>query len=350
MTSDTKVCIKSISCETGTWQVDNKDKMFSNLKDVPLFWWKFWGVKQRGYFNWKNGENETTAALAAAKRALEGARLQGKNIDIAICSATFPIMFGETNKLNAHRMLPRLSAVLKEELGIFRGIDTQADCLSFLANLELAASFIKLGLAKNILVCSSEYSSASLDMVNPVSTIFGDGAAAAVVSVNTEGEGNLLASSFHSDATHYKVALGKFQQSTHSSLAKQDEKYWPYFNLEKSGADKMKTFIPFEVPKTIKRALIKAQCKSKDVDYFIFHQPSSTIVKAWAMGVGISKKKYCLTMDKHGVLGSVSIPMTLYHALKEEKMKSHGRVVLAGAATGWNFGAQVWDLDNLVAC
>jgi 3-oxoacyl-[acyl-carrier-protein] synthase-3 len=39
--------------------------------------------------------------------------------------------------------------------------------------------------------------------------------------------------------------------------------------------------------------------------------------------------------------------MTLYFALKNEKIKLNNKIVLAGAGIGWGFGAQVWDIENI---
>lgn len=343
------VSIKSIAVELPSRKYSNDHPVFNNIEELPLFWTKFWGINRRGFFDWKAGENETTAILAACKKALAGADIQGSQIDMVLCSSSFPIIFDEKHQMPSHRILPRLSLVVQREFGIPRSISNQADCLSFLANMEFAAGLIKQGLAKNILICSVEYMSAALDMVNPVSLIFGDGAAAAVLSASN-GDGNLLSSHFISDAEHYKVALGRLEKNSGCGLADSGDLYWPYFNLERNGANKMKTFIPFVVPRVAKAALKKVERKIKEVDYFIFHQPSVAIVKAWAAGLGIGKNRYCMTMDNHGVLASVSIPLTLHHALTEKKISGHETVLFAGAATGWNFGAQLWKLDGTVAC
>ena len=47
---------------------------------------------------------------------------------------------------------------------------------------------------------------------------------------------------------------------------------------------------------------------------------------------------------------SASIPFTLFRALEHKKITGNERVIIAGAATGWSFGAQVWQLEGLVAC
>ncbi len=340
-----KVSLDSIACVLPKKTYENKDTIFRDVEKLPFHWEAFWGVKKRGFFDIKSDENETTAAISSCKKALNAAGVSAKEMDLVICSASFPVLFGETKNLSSFRGLPRLSSAIKESLDIPRGFDTQADCLSFLTNLEIAKNFIKSGLANKILVCSSECFSMALDMKAPVSTLFGDGAAAAVIST-TESNGDFLASNYLSDASFYKLAVGKFKQKVETDHFISNAKVWPYFVLSDSGIDDMKTFIPFIVPKIVKGALSKIDKKPKDMDYFIFHQPAKTIVKAWAAGLGISKRKYCLTMGQHGVLVSVSIPLTLCYALHNKKLDPYGKIVLAGAATGWNFGAQVWQLNG----
>jgi 2-heptyl-4(1H)-quinolone synthase subunit PqsC len=348
MNTSRNVSLDSIACHLPKKTYENKHKIFRNVVKLPFHWEAFWGVKNRGFFDVNAGENETSAAIAACKKALDAADISGKDIDVVICSSSFPILFGETETLKSFRGLPRLSSAIKDTFGISRGFDTQSDCLSFLTNLEIAKNFIKSGLANKVLVCSSEFFSMALDMKSPVSKLFGDGAAAAVVSV-TESNGDMLASNYLSNANYYKLAIGAFKEKIDTDIFKSNAKVWPYFVMADNGVDDMKAFIPFIVPKIVKGALNKINKKPKDIDYFIFHQPAKTIVKTWAAGLGISKNKYCLTMGRHGVLVSVSIPLTLCFALHNKKIDPYSKVVLAGAATGWNFGAQVWQLNGTKA-
>ncbi|MHA5864081.1 3-oxoacyl-[acyl-carrier-protein] synthase III C-terminal domain-containing protein, partial [Pseudomonas aeruginosa] len=61
-------------------------------------------------------------------------------------------------------------------------------------------------------------------------------------------------------------------------------------------------------------------------------------------------EQYQLTMGDTGVMISVSIPYTLMTGLREGKIRPGDRIVMAGAATGWGFAAQVWQLGEVLVC
>ena len=338
------VIIRSVATCFPEKRYSNDHAVFDALEKRPFYWDSFWGIKERGFFDWKAGEDETSAALMACERALKLAQCQGVECDLVLSSCSFPIIFNNGEK----RLAPRLSSFLRNRLSIKRGIDVQDDCLSFLANLEFAASMIVNGVARRVLVCSSEFSSASLDMIDPMSSVFGDGAVAMVLEQDLEhGNYGVMASHFISSAEHYKIALGKFKSKSPHALASENEQIWPYFDIEKGAPLKMQTFVPFMVPKVIKRALKKCDLGFDDIDHYVFHQPSSALVKAWAKGVGAQRERYTTIMDKHAVMVSSSIPATLHQAIKQGVIGDGSHIILAGAATGWNFGAQVWKVSQI---
>lgn len=105
----------------------------------------------------------------------------------------------------------------------------------------------------------------------------------------SNGDGNLLSSHFISDAEHYKVALGRLEKNSGCGLADSGDLYWPYFNLERNGANKMKTFIPFVVPRVAKAAL---KGRAEDQGSRLFYFPPAFCCNSKSLGgwVGHWKK------------------------------------------------------------
>ncbi|WP_263140137.1 3-oxoacyl-ACP synthase III family protein [Pseudomonas sp. RIT-PI-AD] len=344
------VRLAALTCELPATRRENDDPLFDGLRDVPANWWKFWGVERRGFFRPERGENEFSAAARAAERLLRCSGVAADEVDVLICSASCPIMTdaGEVLPGVGGRLYPRLANVLGKHLGLANALplDTQMECSSFLLNLRLGASLIRQGKASRVLVVCSEYMSNMLDFTSPSSTIFADGCAAALLT-RSEGACELLGSSEHSDARFYEVATGRWRLPEKPSAEARPRLL---FSLLNDGQTKMQTFVPENVPLAMRRALAKAGLESSDIDHFVFHQPAPYLVKAWADGIGCKEGQYLMTMAETGVMISVSIPYTLITALRQGRIGPGDRVMLAGAATGWGFAAQVWQLGEVLVC
>ncbi len=273
------------------------------------------------------------------------------SVDMLICSASSPIMTDAGDVLPdlRGRLYPRMANVLSKQLGLSRALplDSQMECASFLLNLRLAASMIRQGKAEKVLVVCSEYISNLLDFTSRTSTLFADGCAVALLTRGDDDSCDLLASAEHSDATFYEVATGRWRLPENPTG---EAKPRLYFSLFSDGQNKMASFVPTNVPIAMRRALEKAGLGSDDIDYFVFHQPAPFLVKAWAEGIGARPEQYQLTMGDTGVMISVSIPYTLMTGLREGKIRPGDRIVMAGAATGWGFAAQVWQLGEVLVC
>lgn len=348
------VKIAALTVELPSRSFTNDDPIFNNLPEMSARWWKFWGIKQRGFFSPDANENEYQAALKAASRILQNTGVAPSEIDLLICAASCPIMTdGPSDLAQRARLYPRLSTPLQQELGLTEALcwDVQMECASFLLGLAQAASFIRQGKAKHALVVCSEYISNMLDFTARSATIFADGCAAALISVDDTGAADLLATAQHSNADFYEIATGCWRQPDCIPTDNEgNSRHKLYFTLLEEGQAQMQAFVPIQVPVAIERALKKADLRSQDIDFFVFHQPSPFLVHAWANGVDCPEHKTLLTMDQHGVMVSVSLPFTLYSALSQGLVKPGQRIVLAGAATGWGFAAQVWQMDHVVLC
>lgn len=344
-----KVKLASLTCELPSQSFYNDDKVFGELPETSNRWWRFWGIEKRGYFRPENGESELLVAQTVLSRLLDSEDLHPKDVDLLLCSASCPVMTDDGHGIHSEpRLYPRLSTLLKTSMGLDNAlhIDTQMECASFLLNLRIAASYVQQGLAKNVIVICSEYVSNMLDFTARSATIFADGCAGALLT-RSEDDSDLLSATQHSKADHYDIATAQWRFSENGA---QDDRAKLLFTLEEEGQSKMQEFVPDNVPIAVNRALDMACLKSSDIDHFVFHQPSPVLMHAWASGVDCPEEKYTRTMSQTGVMVSVSIPYTLYTALRENKIPEGGKVVLAGAATGWGFAAQVWKIGNVTLC
>jgi len=132
------------------------------------------GIRRR---RWAAPGTTTSSLGAAALRfALEDAGLQATDVDY--------LLFGT---MTPDRFIPgSASAVQKQSgLGEIPCLDIRATCCNTLYGLQLARALVETGAARNVAVCLAEIQSAWLDLSaasGTISMLFGDGAAALVVS------------------------------------------------------------------------------------------------------------------------------------------------------------------------
>jgi 3-oxoacyl-[acyl-carrier-protein] synthase III len=332
------ISVRSLACVFPSRSLKNSDPPYTQIPDVPPEWWAFWGVRSRGVFDPENGERHDQVAERACREALTLAGLDAREVDVITTNSSSLVLQTKEGEM----LLPRLAGRMKRALGASAALafDVEQECISFLIHLQNAAAFIRSGRARHVLVCSVERISDMLDFTDKSATIFGDAAAAAVISADDKGD--LLASAYISRPEHYHIATlrWKYPRRTTEQLP---EEFKPYFDLQEGADGDMKQFVPVYVPKMVNECLARAGTSADSVDFFVFHQPSPILIRLWAHAVGAPPERYCTTIETRGSLGSASIPVTLHRALAEGKIRAGHRVMLAGAATGWGFAAQLWN-------
>src|SRR5215212_9636561 len=158
------------------------------------------GIKERRIA----GPDETTASLAtaAAKRAIEAAGIEAKDIELIVCATITPEM-----------VFPSTACFIGAALGIpgVPAFDMSAACSGFIYALVTGANFIKAGMYRNVLVLGAETLSRIVNYKDRNSCIlFGDGAGAVVLrrgEPETDGKSGrgLIYSTLHADGTGGEV-------------------------------------------------------------------------------------------------------------------------------------------------
>ncbi|AZA53952.1 3-oxoacyl-ACP synthase III family protein [Chryseobacterium sp. G0201] len=335
--------IKSIAIGLPETYYTNNMPPFSTIPNLPKNWWRNWGMEGRYMIDKKKGESCSQLAMKASLGAIEKAGLSTQDIDMII--GTTCTITGWSDKDN-DKIFPGISEHLKTELKCKHSVMTlevNQACISFLVALQIASDYIKTGIYKNVLICSAETFTQIADFSLPSASLFGDGAAAVIIGRSKE-DGKLVSSHYKSIPTHNEIATLQWRIPLYKTGK---EFVRPYFSLGEDAPSQMQTFVPHNVPEVVFKALAKAEASIVDIDHFIFHQPSRMLIRMWAMGIGIKRDKYTTTVEEYSCLSSASIPMTLYIALKNKKIKPNNKIVLAGAGIGWGFGAQVWHTETI---
>lgn len=276
-------------------------------------------------------ETATELGAKAAINALNNCQLEWKDIEcLIVASATMD------------KALPYNAALLHAKLGLDNQrtttLDIGASCMSFMMALDMASYLIECNRFKNIMIVSSDISTFTLDFKNiRENGIFGDGAAAFIVSKTPENqESTLIISQF--------VTLSKGVDFCQINAG--GSRYHNRDNSDYKGTFSMKgknvfSLVMREFPSFVNNLLEQAQLKKEDIDFFVPHQASMLGLTHMFKELKISENKWINIFPYFGNQVSASLPSALHHAISQEKIKRKDLVYLLGTGAGITLGGLV---------
>lgn len=243
--------------------------------------------------------------------------------------------------------LPTTACILQERLGLNTSIgalDFNLGCSGFVYGLSLAKGLVAGGMAKNVLLITSE---AYTKFIHPKDksnrTIFGDAAAATLISsesgfctigdfvFGTDGKGaeNLIVKQ---GGMRYPISKDNRDVSDEYGNIKNDR------NLFMDGAA-IFNFTIESVPKLMQSILEKSKLNIGQVDLFVFHQANKYILNHLRKKIGIPEEKFFIALENYGNTVSSTIPIALYEARKQGKVDQSKNIILAGFGVGYSWAA-----------
>jgi 3-oxoacyl-[acyl-carrier-protein] synthase-3 len=242
--------------------------------------------------------------------------------------------------------LPTSACILQKRLGISTAcgaFDYNLGCSGFISGLAIAKSFIKTGIAKNILLITAETYSKYINPLDRSSrTIFGDGAAATWVGVVEEHE-YIFNFAFKTDgygAASLIVPAGglRLPRSPETAIEVCDENgnIRSQENLYMNGGE-IFNFSISKVP-ILFNELLKNNKVSKDsIDYFIFHQANKFMLTHLRKKINIPEEKFYNNIEEVGNTVSSTIPIALVESVKLNKIKKGHKIMLVGFGVGYSW-------------
>ncbi len=292
------------------------------------------GIKSR--FVTANNEFASDMAVKAANKLFETYEIDRNEIDFLLYCTQSPDYF-----------LPTTACILQNKLCIptsAGALDYNLGCSGYIYGLALAKGLISAGIAKNILLITSETYSKYINKGDKSNkTIFGDAASATLVSSNglceicnfslgTDGNGaeNLIVKEGGIRYPHknYTERVDNYGNINSSS------------NLFMNGPE-IFSFTSKAVPALINDVLMSNELNKEDIDLFIFHQANKFMLEHLRKKIGISENKFFYYIEKCGNTVSSTIPIALIEAIKDIKCLSGSKVLLAGFGVGYSWGGTV---------
>ncbi len=255
-------------------------------------------------------EDETAAdlACAAATRLFESGACAREDVDFLILCTQAP-----------DYILPTTACLLQDRLGLPRRIgalDVNLGCSGFVYGLALATGLIASGSAANVLLLTADtYSKYIGGGDKSVRTLFGDGAAATLVSASEEGAiGPFVFGTDGSGARDLIVEAGGFRTPRDPETALEEEDAQGNVRsrdqLFMHGANVM-TFSLREVPRTYARLLELTGAGPDDVDLVVLHQANKLMLDTLGRKLGVPPAKLPRRYEDVGNTVSSSIPFVL---------------------------------------
>src|SRR3954454_21478154 len=267
------------------------------------------------------GEGETTGSLAteAARRALDSAGVDARDIDLIVLATATP-----------DQTFPSTATKVQAALGIDDCVafDVHAVCTGFLYALTVADSMLRSGTAAKALVIGAETFSRILDWEDRATCVlFGDGAGALVLGAE-ESEGGILSTKLHADGRHNDLLFVDGGPSTTGTVGK----------LRMKGREVFRHAV-VNLAGVLNEVLADAGLTADDVDWVVPHQANARILDATARKLGLPPEKVVVTVDQHANTSAASVPLAFDTAIRDGRIKRGDVVVLEAMGGGFTWGA-----------
>lgn len=292
------------------------------------------GIKQRHIT--EDGETASDLAVGAAEKLLTDNNIDRAEIDYLIFVTQSP---------DYH--LPTTACLIQTRLGLSKSItaiDVNLGCSGFVTGLSLAKAVIVSGQAQNVLLLTGEtYSKYMHKRDKSNRTIFGDGAAATLVS--TDGIAEIGEFVIGTDGSGAENLIVKTGGARHPGLAG-DLKFDEYGNPRSSDTLYMDgpailNYSLESIPKLVKDVLEKNKVALDDIDLHVYHQANIFLANLERRKLKISKERYYCNIENVGNTVSSSIPIGLCLAMKDGSLKPGMKVLSVAQGLGYTWGGMV---------
>jgi 3-oxoacyl-[acyl-carrier-protein] synthase-3 len=305
------------------------------------------GIKERQWV--ADGVNTSDLAVFAADRALEAAGIGWEDVGVlALGSSTPEALFPSTACIVVDKVLRRKiasgewpEAALKAKLRI-PAYDLLAACTSGLYAADLVRKTLLFpetefdyGLAMG-----SETLSRLLDFKDTNSDLWGDAAAALVLTRTEKDEGILCAlTGTDSWAAEHTFSIGQGTRWGNLNIP---------LNIMIRGHEIQKWVLRIIIElieKTLDKAnRVAADGKKfvlEDIDLFVCHQANARIFEFPAKKMNITLEKFYVNVDRRGNCSSASVLLALHEAVEEGRVKKGDLVMLLSFGGGLTWGTML---------
>jgi 3-oxoacyl-[acyl-carrier-protein] synthase-3 len=287
------------------------------------------GMRERHYA--ASDQAVSDLATHAARHALARAGLQANDIDCFVVATVTPDF-----------QFPATACIVAANLGAVgkAAFDMEIACSGFIYSLPLAASFVRSGVFRRVMIIGSETLSRITDAYDRNTAIlFGDGAGAAIVERTDLGHDGFLACELGADGTNPELlrveAGGSRLPLTHERLdAKRDKIRMQGREIFKYAVNKM--------VETSKAVIDRAGLTADDIAWVIPHQANLRIIEATAKRLDVDRAKVVVNIERYGNTSSATIPIALSETIERGVLRDGDVILFTGFGGGLSWGSVAW--------
>ncbi|WP_190285589.1 3-oxoacyl-ACP synthase III family protein [Montanilutibacter psychrotolerans] len=292
-----------------------------------------WALEHSGvaFRHWADDEERASWMGAhAARDACQRAGIEPRELDLIVNASG-----------SVERSIPDGGPMLQRELGLgasgIPSLSVHATCLSFIAALELAGERIHHGRIDRALLASSEIASVGLDFDSPeICSLFGDGAAAAVLERTPEGEASAI----------HRVAWLTMGDDVELTTLRGGGSWRPPLGASTTAADarfsmqgpKVLRNAMRLVPQALRRIGLDDAGARREVRWIAAHQASRAGLD-YVRRLGFDKARFVSTLENTGNCIAASIPLTIEHGVREGQIRRGEPGLLLGTGAGLSAAA-----------
>jgi len=291
------------------------------------------GIKQRHICDPNGGEFPTDMAYHATLDALKAAGLQPNDIDMIIFASVTP-----------DYPLPNSACILQQKLGITNqcaAMDIAVACSGFVYGVNMANSFIKTGLAKNVLCIGSEMLSRVVNWKDRTSCVlFGDGCGVAIVGrcEDPTDTSDVLASYLGADGSGKDYFWQHLGGAVTPLTVQHIEEGAHFMNMKGGEMFKVATRT---LANNAKIVMDQAKLNPEQIDWLVPHQANIRIIETTVSMLKFDPNKVIINIEKYGNTSAATVPIAFHEAITDGRIKRGDLVMFDAFGAGLTTGATI---------
>jgi 3-oxoacyl-[acyl-carrier-protein] synthase-3 len=244
-------------------------------------------------------------------------------------------------------IMPQNSFLLHKQFDFSQDVwafDYSLACSGFVLGVSMARGMIETGLAENILLITADTYSKYIN-TNDRSTniLFGDGAAATVISkcnIDRVLDVKISSNGKKFDTFYIPAGGSKFpkDETTCINTIDRSGNIKSLENIHMNGFAVWQ-FIAKNVSEQISGLLEKNNLEVKNIDLFLFHQASKLTLDSLVKMLKIDQEKTFTNLENIGNTVSASIPIALKDAEDSGRLKRGDLILISGFGVGLSWGS-----------
>ncbi len=269
-------------------------------------------------------EATSDLAAAAARDALADAGLEAAALAAVIVATTSP-----------DHAVSATAPLVASALGVaVPAFDLNAACSGFVYALRVASGMVATGDGA-VLVVGAETLTRVVDPEDrSVAVLFGDGAGAVVLVPDPDARlGPFVLGADGGGASMLWTASGGTRRPFDAEVLADRSHY-----LTMRGGDVYRNAV-VRMTESAREVLELAELSVGDVDLLVGHQANVRILDAVAARLGLPAQLSQVSLDRHGNTSAASIPLALWDAREQGKLRDGDTVLLAAFGAGATWGA-----------